>query len=66
MGLEDDKKVLLGAVQMAHRKHVFDDQSVGWGELSEKLSDALSSVMGVEAYNTWIDEVGPDSSAADM
>jgi hypothetical protein len=47
---------LLEACQMAYRKHVLDDDDVGWDELADVLAAALSNEMGKE-FCVWLDSV---------
>ena len=54
--LEKDKARLLKACQMAHRKHTFNDDGVGWEELSDELSVVLQDIMGDDAYCKWMDK----------
>lgn len=54
--LEQDRERLLKACQMAHRKHTYGDDSVGWEELSDELSVVLQDIMGDDAYCKWQDE----------
>lgn len=51
-------KRLLEACQMAYRKHVADDGSIGWDELSEVLSSTLAEVMGDKEFVKWTEKVG--------
>lgn len=48
---------MLGAVQMAYRKHHLNDDSIGWEELSDRLLDALCNVMGADGHLKWLEEV---------
>jgi len=59
--LEQDRERLLKACQMAHRKHTYGDDSVGWDELSEELAQALWDVMGTEGYRKWQDEYNDEN-----
>ena len=45
---------LLDAVKLAYRKHHLGDESIGWGELSECLLDALCNAMGDDGYQEWL------------
>ena len=64
--MDEDKEILLKAVKLAYRKHVLDDQDIGWAELGEKLERALSDVMGRQAFNKWTEGFRDDVSAAEM
>jgi hypothetical protein len=46
----EKEKELLKAAKMAYRKHCHNDDSIGWEELSDMLSDTLSNVLGIEEY----------------
>ena len=59
--LKKDKEVLLNACQMAHRKHTYGDDSVGWEELTGELAQALRDVMGIEGYGKWQDEYNDEN-----
>jgi hypothetical protein len=48
---------LVTACQMAYRKHVLDDDSIGWDELGEVLKDALCNVMTDENFVEWVKSV---------
>jgi hypothetical protein len=48
---------LLETCQLAYRKHVMSDESIGWESLGDKLNMALVSVMGDEEYNKWINSL---------
>lgn len=50
---------LLHAAQMAYRKHVLNDESVGWHELEDTLLNALCEVMGDKGFAQWLDEIAP-------
>lgn len=50
--------VLLEAVQAAYRKHVMDDESVGWQELEDRLQTALQESMGDKAFQEWLKRDG--------
>lgn len=49
---------LLEAVKLAYRKHYLGDDIIGWGELSEKLMNALCEAMDDEAFQAWIEPYG--------
>ena len=44
---------ILDALQAAYRKHVQDDDSIGWEEVENKLLDALCNLMGNEEFIKW-------------
>jgi hypothetical protein len=59
MGKESTKKSLLVVCQMAYRKHVLDDDRIGWEELSENLAMTLSQEMGDKEFVRWLDSISP-------
>jgi hypothetical protein len=48
------------ACQMAYRKHVLDDDSIGWDELGDRLQTVLSESLGDEAFQAWLAAVGEE------
>lgn len=46
---------LLEACKLAYRKHVLQDDAIGWEELGDDLNDGLVSTMGEDYYNKWMD-----------
>jgi hypothetical protein len=48
---------LLEVCQFAYRKHVLEDDSIGWESLGDKLANALVGTMGDDGYNKWLDSV---------
>jgi len=44
---------LLWACQLAYRKHVMDDESIGWDELGDHLLDAICNAIGDDGYEKW-------------
>jgi len=50
------KTNLLTACQMAYRKHVLDDGSIGWDELGIMLYDAICNEIGDDDFVMWIAE----------
>ena len=47
---------LLEACKMAYRKHVMDDKSIGWDELSDALFEALCNEIGNDDFVIWLSE----------
>lgn len=47
---------LLEACKLAYRKHVLNDDSVGWGELGDWLLDAICDAIGDDGYQKWLKE----------
>lgn len=58
-GFEDDNDslCLLDAVKCAYRKHHLGDDSIGWGELSSTLLNALCNYLGDEGFQEWLRKV---------
>ena len=54
--LEYKNKRLLEALQAAYRKHVANDDSIGWHELSDIMSCALPEVMGDAEFCAWVEK----------
>jgi len=50
---------LLEATKLAYRKHHLGDESVGWGELSEALCNALCNEMGDKGFQRWLRDLPP-------
>jgi hypothetical protein len=48
------KNALIIACQMAYRKHVLDDDAIGWDELSDRLQTVLCESLGDEAFQAWL------------
>ena len=48
---------------MAYRKHVLDDDKIGWDELGEALATVLSEEMGKKEFNTWLDTVSTNTKS---
>lgn len=48
--LEFENKGKIELLIKCWRKHCADDNSVGWEELSEELSDTLPNILGNEEY----------------
>ncbi len=46
---------LFESCQNAYRKHVMEDEDIGWEDLSDQLSLALVSIMGEDEYDKWLD-----------
>lgn len=45
----------LRVLKLAYRKHVCDDQSIGWDELSSELGNALAQIMGDDKFHLWVE-----------
>lgn len=54
------ERVLVEACKKAYRKHVLQDESVGWDELSAVLGDALACALGDKGLVSWLDSVGKE------
>jgi hypothetical protein len=48
---------LLNACKLAYRKHVLNDDSVGWDELGSCLLDAICNEIGDNGYQQWLQQV---------
>lgn len=48
------------ALMDCYKKHVLGDDSIGWDELSDKMSCALQEVMGDDGFSLWLKAVSPD------
>ncbi len=48
---------LLDACKMAYRKHVLDDDTIGWDELNDCLLDAICNEIGDEGFQQWLRQV---------
>jgi hypothetical protein len=54
---EKPNATLLRVMKKVYRKHVLEDESVGWESLCEEIGMALADVMGDEAFNKWVERV---------
>lgn len=54
------KNQLIIAVQMAYRKHVLNDDTIGWSELEDKLQTVLAEALGDRDFQQWLRTVGED------
>lgn len=45
---------LLEACKNCYRKHVLEDENIGWESLGDQIGQALATVMGEEEYNKWM------------
>lgn len=48
---------LLDACKLAYRKHVLNDDSIGWDELGNCLLDAICNEIGDDGYQQWLQSV---------
>ena len=48
---------IIEACKMAYRKHVLDDDSIGWDELGDYLLNALCNYMGDGTFQSWMDSL---------
>ena len=46
------------ALKLAFRKHAKGDDCIGWDELSEELSLALTQIMGPDDFCEWVESLG--------
>jgi hypothetical protein len=42
-------------LKMAYRKHVRDDDEIGWDELADALANVLAQTMGDDKFCEWIE-----------
>jgi hypothetical protein len=47
----------LSAVKLAYRKHVLNDDSIGWDELGNCLLDAICNELGDSGYQAWLSSI---------
>ena len=45
---------LLEACKMAYKKHVLNDDSIGWDELGDCLLSAICNEIGDDGYQAWL------------
>jgi len=43
-------------LKLVYRKHVLNDDSIGWDELSNMLCDAICNAIGDDEFVKWLDE----------
>lgn len=55
--LKRKNEILLNALKMAYRKHHCNDESIGWGELSDIMSCALPEAMGDNEFCHWLERL---------
>lgn len=54
--MADGDGMMLYMLKLCYRKHVrFDDDIVGWDELSDKLGTVLPQVMGDDEFCKWLE-----------
>ena len=46
---------LLEVIKLFYRKHVLNDESIGWDELGDKLYNELSEILGDKEFCKWLD-----------
>ena len=49
----DGDPMSVRALKLAYRKHVKDDDSIGWDDLGDTLAMALAQIMGDEEFCLW-------------
>ena len=54
---KDNRFSMMKVLKMAYRKHVLEDDSIGWNELSDALGSVLAIKMGDDKFVKWVDEV---------
>lgn len=50
------KQHAIPALKAAYRKHVQEDDRIGWQELSDTLIDALCACLGDRGFQAWLKE----------
>jgi hypothetical protein len=48
---------LLQALKKAYRKHVLNDDSIGWDELGDIMHDAISNDIGDDEFIKWVEDM---------
>ena len=51
-----DDDIQLKTLKMCYRKHVDGDDSIGWDELSDAISNCLCERMGNDTFERWVEE----------
>lgn len=46
---------LIEVIKKCHRKHCLDDDSIGWEELTDLLSDTLRDIFGDNGYCEYVE-----------
>ena len=54
---ENEIKKLLELLKKAYRKHVLNDDTIGWNELGDEIHCVICDVWGDDNYQQWIEEV---------
>jgi len=52
--MKDGDGESMHVLKRCYRKHVLDDNSIGWDELCDDLCDALSNTMGDDEFQKWL------------
>ena len=47
-------------LKMAYKKHVLNDESIGWDELGENLADAICNIIGADGFTEWLKSIDTD------
>jgi len=48
-------EIIENTLKMAYRKHVRQEDVIGWDELGDRLHDALCALIGDEGFTEWND-----------
>ncbi|KKK88913.1 hypothetical protein LCGC14_2738390 [marine sediment metagenome] len=54
----DGDSMSMSTLKLCYRKHVQNDESVGWDELSDVLGNTLAQIMGDDAFCEWLEGSG--------
>jgi len=52
-----DREDAINTLKLVYRKHVCNDDSIGWDELSDKLCDCICRIAGEVEFNTWVEQL---------
>ena len=58
--VSEREAALVEVCKKTYRKHVLQDDSIGWGQLSSCLGDTLAFVMGDKGFVAWLDTVSKE------
>ena len=66
MDIDTDEMGPLEALKLAYRKHVREDEDIGWDELGDVLRDVLAAEMGSAEFHEWDHRLDGGTTAADV
>jgi len=55
--MQSENANIIEAYKLAYRKHVLDDDSIGWDELGNFLLNALCNYMGDGSFQSWVNSL---------